>query len=192
MYEQFIQPDIGARTGMQLDAANSQLDKAERMALVKTLSLCLDQLYDKCPVCWALGDQRVNRHPHMFVQCADILGIAITPNNGEWIDFKRTTQPKGGSVQYCYGCGSPMGGYMPECHRRHQPGKTCPWNDFMGVTLWVIFNDRVLHEAVKALLPETCSTLDQFALWCSREVSRARFCNGLDVFLWFCKYRGLM
>lgn len=113
-------------------------------------------------------------------------------NSGEWIDFKKAAQAKGTSILYCYGCGSPLGEYMPECHRRHAPGKKCPWNDFMGITLWILFNDQALRHAAKAVIPGSCQTLDYFAQWCTKVESHARFCNGVHVFLWFCEYRGLM
>ena len=95
-------------------------------------------------------------------------------------------------MAYCYGCGVPIQEYMPDAHRDHSPGTDCPWKDLIALAMWFIYHDKDIWKAAnEAFNLHGVSSQDSFQDWCKAHESRAKFCNALHLFAWFCKRQGL-
>ncbi len=162
------------------------------------LSNIMINLQGKCAVCWMLKGKIVASTSHVRVKdCGDQQGkrIDIDPN---WMWVKKHIIYKK-KYMYCYKCGLPQDkSVVPNCHKGVVIGKRadCPFEDTVGITLWLIKGTSSLWQMVcntwqdKGLF--VGMTWDQYVEWCSIEMTEGSFYNGLELFIYFAKWRQII
>lgn len=186
------QHDPVAAIGLHIEAASAQDDRAQRLKFSADLSRYFMQLKGKCPVCWTLKGLILEKHNPLFQACRQALNVPFVQHGMGWIEFKRASQSQDTSVKYCYGCGVPVGDFMPDAHRSVPLGPKCTWCDFPQVAIWLIFHTDDLWQKARLTFDfDQITTLEAFREWCKATESRSQFCNAVQLFIWLCKYRGL-
>lgn len=190
----------GVGLSVQLDAQVAKRNKEMRMELVVKLDGILKKLGDKCPVCWMLGGQTVDRHRWKdagapFTACANRKVIRDLPWGPGWLPFKKSLTFHRKHA-YCYSCGMPQQRNFnreePESHLKWSQNvdpscrRGCPFSDIVALVMWIAFN----HEPLRRVAWEHFGldqniTQSEFVLWAMEdEEDSSRYYKGLDLFIW--------
>jgi hypothetical protein len=156
---------------------------------VLTLSRHTEVVKGHCVVCWAWKKKlvKLEREHKVFLSCRE-KGEYVKHGYG-WLDFKKKMVGKLKKYGYCHNCGLPQGKFLPSSHPGFLQGKVlqCPLNDFSALVLWHIYHDcetwRVACEEDRRLLEIKKS--GELAEWAGIERGGEKFCNGIELILWF-------
>lgn len=168
--------------------ANQAQDRRKEYIVV--LSSFMTRLRNSCPVCWAWKGKFFPKHTPM-VHCRVELKVNFISFGMGWIDFKNACQPTT-SVKYCYGCSLPLGKFIPQCHAKESPKRTCSFADIIALSLWVVYHDKELKKKMceEFELDEKLDLVD-YIEWLKDTPLKDHFCNFIRVFLWLADFREL-
>lgn len=176
---------------VQMDAALHRHLSSQKTAKSKLLNGMGHYLLGKCYICWAWKDQSVpkTQHHSFFRSCAGSEGFV--DGAMDWLQLKKMIRFK--PYEYCFMCGLPQEQYLLKCHPVFKKGQRidCPLGDLVAVLDMYIFWDRQVYAEARKNFPglPQSSTLQQFAQWINREGGPSNFYNGLELVLWFWKYK---
>ena len=187
-------PAPGPSIAVRLDASIWNSNIASKVDKATILSDIYSRLFGKCVICWAWKEKIVetNTNHTPLVSCCN-RDVDRVPWSSGWKEFRKLIRFNG-KFEYCYHCGVPQGDYRPVRHpefHQHQTVK-CPTNSFIFLVIWYIFHEVQIMVKVGKAFPELkdCSNISKFATWVMKEEA-GNFYNGLELFIWFWKTRGL-
>lgn len=176
---------------VQMDAAVHNALTANKRANMKHINALTKLLYKKCAICWAWKDHLTEKSSgHLFfIHCRDpheILEDAL-----RWMALKKNFRYK--KFAYCWMCGLPQEEYLPNHHPAFKKGQrvVCPFEDLVaGICMFIRVQASIFSEACKnfpGLKPHM--SMEEFIDWANREESAAKFNNGLELVIWYWKYK---
>ena len=88
--------------------------------------------------------RQVTKGHKYYADCTKLLGVRYVDGIG-WQQLKKDISLMYG---HCYKCGIPNVGYKLSKHRENlASGRSCPYEDFLGLIWWQVFNDEVVWKA---------------------------------------------
>jgi Helicase conserved C-terminal domain len=187
-------PPPGPSIGVQLDASIWDSNMASKADKANMLCKIYFRLYGKCVICWAWKERIVEQDKNHIplVSCRNRDKDKVPWSSG-WNEFRKLIRFDG-KFEYCYHCGVPQGDYKPTRHPGFHQHETvaCPTNSFVYLVIWYLFHEVKIMDKARRAFPalKDCSNISQFADWVMKEEA-GNFYNGLELFIWFWKTRGL-
>lgn len=163
---------------------------ANRRLIANELSLAMDEVRDCCPLCFALNGGCHPKH-ELVKDCKIALDLPFIRVVSGWIDLKKMCQIKAKDrMSFCFSCGSPVGEFEPNIHKKDWTmsiqGRNCYAGDFMAMAYFLIYKVQEYREQFEEDWGmEVPHDKAEWAKWLMEWEGPAAFYRGIRVWLWF-------
>lgn len=175
------------RSKSEIDAEYNTSLFRRRRAIMDTVEAIFAELQHFCACCWAKAGAKNPKDHTFFSGCKKYLGTGFMDGVG-WRECKKQVLLSNG---HCFYCSLPSWKWNLSHHtEKRGKGTGCPYEDYVCLVWWHVYHDRELWQACQRHYQLSSLSEDEWFQWLTSD-DGTLFYHGLEVFLWYCKGRGL-